>query len=100
MIQIKNPLRFHYIKHPKVKSTATVATLVKDKNVIVAFAFCSPKDQFCKAIGRSIAEGRLAKSHLMVPFNERSFNAIADAWESQTIKKPKIWSKSFNYYVQ
>jgi hypothetical protein len=32
------------------------------KTISVAFAFCSPKDSFCKARGRAIAEGRLQKN--------------------------------------
>jgi len=52
-------------KDDKNEKVMTVAYRRVDKlrasDVYFTIAFCSEKDQFCKATGRSIAEGRLNK---------------------------------------
>lgn len=53
--------------HPKVgKGRMTLAMIVTptpDDELVanVGLSFCSPKDQFCRKTGRTIAEGRLSK---------------------------------------
>jgi len=94
MDQPKQPIKYYYLHHPTVKSVVTVATLVSNNKVNLGFAFCSPKDTFVKAIGRSIALGRLQSKKGMIrpeSFTGKSFNAIVKAWDYT--KKPQIWEK-------
>ena len=63
---MRNTTRYYYIgnKEAEVRrrcGVITVATTVQPdmKTLKVGFAFCSARDQFCKRIGRKIAEGRM-----------------------------------------
>jgi hypothetical protein len=55
--------RFHHY-HAHDNSHVTVCELEDDKRKIIAlgFAICSPSDNFCRLIGRRIAEGRARKA--------------------------------------
>ena len=50
---------FHHYGYPMVKG-ATICQFTDDTGIVLAtgYAFCSTKDQFCRRIGRQIAEGR------------------------------------------
>lgn len=48
-----------------------IADLTEDDAVKVAFAFCSPEDNFCRRTGRDIASARLrADTTLSIPGND------------------------------
>ena len=51
---------YHGKRYPTLVKGVTVCVLENDdhEQVAVGYAFCSRRDQFCKAIGRQIAEGR------------------------------------------
>lgn len=49
---------------------ATIAYTVNSDNTInFATAYCSPKDNFCKAVGRTISSGRLMSPRYSAKFN-------------------------------
>lgn len=53
-----------------VKTRATIAFQTNGDSIEYAVAFCSPKDNFSRTIGRSIAEGRLKKNPIKItPLN-------------------------------
>lgn len=61
---IKKTNMFNTFSHiPLGKGRATLAIQVEGDNLEIGVAFCSPKDQFSKAKGRMIAEGRLKAKH-------------------------------------
>jgi len=48
---------------PVAKGGATLATISKGKDSAQGLAFCGPRDNFSRAVGRTIASGRaLAKA--------------------------------------
>jgi hypothetical protein len=62
--------------HPKVgDGRATIAyEEMENHDVIVTVAYCSPKDQFTRKIGRAIASGRLVKKNeadFVITYHER-----------------------------
>ncbi len=97
-IRPKNPLKFHYIgnrKNPSETGIITVATEVTGggHSVRLGFAFCSPKDQFSKKIGRKIALDRMKGSwgHTL-GYGGHSTDAIVSALGSIYQQfLPKIW---------
>lgn len=52
-------------------SALTLAILKKSHNYHLGWAFCSPRDQFSKKMGRTIASGRLAKRPLIAETKEQ-----------------------------
>ena len=69
------------------KGGRTLAFRVKEDtdNILfaVGYAQCSPKDNFCKRIGRAIAEGRLEKAPVLVEMSKEYVenNSVHDVVE-------------------
>ena len=64
--------------HPHLgKGRATAAIDISDLDSIkVAFAFCSPKDQFNRKLGRQIATGRLDAGVVHMEFADDKAQAV------------------------
>lgn len=74
----------------------TVVTKVStdDKSVDVGFAFCSPKDRFCKRTGRDLARKRMETNPLRTRFTGHSADDIVRLFNKNkfaTELKPQIW---------
>lgn len=68
-LPVDTETKFIYIGRPP-GGVVTVAYAIAEKSHIVeiAFSFCSPKDRWCKAIGRSLANERLGDRYLTIPY--------------------------------
>lgn len=54
-------IRYYYIKNGGGMITACTNRNLEKREVTIGFAWCSPKDQFKKEMGRKISLGRLIK---------------------------------------
>jgi hypothetical protein len=56
-----DPVRYLYFGSMDTKHQGVVTVAYERRNgmIFCGFAFCSPKDPFCRRIGRAIASGRL-----------------------------------------
>lgn len=88
--------------HFKIKENrVTAAIKVKDDVAHVALAFCCPRDQFSKKLGRIIAEGRLAHKgpHFTWPVSpdrrtkEQVHEFILAAVEAGSETFPAAWAQ-------
>lgn len=95
MTTVKNPLKvFHVRDELYSKAVVTIATKISPdypNTIKVGFAFCSPKDQFNRKIGRKIAIGRMESFGSNVYsydtfFGGHSADSIVKLWPS--VRKP------------
>ena len=92
--------------HPYVANgRATAAIDISNlENIRVAFAFCSPKDQFSRKKGRLIAEGRLRAgvTHIEfaadpdIPIKAQVMNELAEDYVAGLYYFPN-WANKGNY---
>jgi hypothetical protein len=54
---------FAYVKDDKIVSRITTYTINDGSHLHIGIAYCSPRNQFCRKIGRDIALGRAIKKH-------------------------------------
>lgn len=92
---IKNKTKVFHVRHPKEKAVMTVAARVNEDEDVVrfGFAFCSPKDNFSKKVGRTKALGRVdSAGATWTDFNGHSADALCRIWNNGFFSnKPQIW---------
>jgi hypothetical protein len=95
---MKNTLKFYHVRRESKKigkaghcGVMTVATQVKGENVDLGFAFCSPNDNFEKALGRKIATGQLLKKPVTTQFTGNSANDIVFMWNQPIMHELYRW---------
>lgn len=65
---------------------ATIAYVEDGKDVVYSTAFCSPKDNFCRSVGRQAAVGRLNsdKHSRSLPMSleefEKELTTVGESW--------------------
>ncbi len=104
----KNPVKFFHLYYFSEKEQGnyriTIATIVmKDKFEIpfvkIGIAYCSPKDNFTKARGRQIAEGRAIKSGIEYAWKGHSADDIVEYWNEMWGHKPQALKHTLIYNV-